>query len=426
MLSHRSNRALPAFDPFRILALCAVFSFGFFLQFNIMTSTFGLPFMRLTDALLFVYTPYFFLLVGIGLTLRYGLPYFIILFAIISATLLLKTSVERGDVYFTLIYVLTGVFCFYFAMIAREDTFLIYFAAGILLGLIPSLIVLLLQASGRTSLPMIGLGVPADQYDLNSAILAKVKPGGLWSHGNEAGHVYALATGAALYLALRFRRPSIYVAGYGLLLASFTVTLNRAGLIAPTIALIYCYVRLGDLYLYVKTAVIGIIVVLILAMGVAASGVDVFSDAIQKRFFADYNASENVADRLQSNVAGLEVTLEHPFGIGYHERRLLVNDSLHNGFLSLADQSGIAISLWYILSGIYLIIRRRHMHSFYIIMFLFTATSMLFEELSINQFFIFSVALTIAAGWVDYAKQLNWNRPRRMTLSGRRSPATPA
>jgi hypothetical protein len=406
-------------NPLRTIALWTVLSFGFFLQFNIATATLGLRFLRLTDGLLFAYTPYLFLLVGVGATLRYGVPYFVILFGIIFATLLLKTEVEQGDIYLTLIYLLTGVFCFYFVMIAREEQFLVYFAVGTVLGLIPTLFVLYLQARGDKSLPAMGLGVPLEGLAFRDALFAKAKLGGIWIHGNEAGHVYALAGASALYLALRFRRPLIYIAVYGLLLASFAATLNRAGLIAPTFALIYCYARLGDYIFYVKTAIIAFFVVLILALATNLPGLDAFSDTLQRRFLADAHASSNVAQRFESNITGIEIALEHPFGIGLQARYSLMThqtadgvESVHNGFLSLAYQSGILISLLYIASGLYLLVQRRSVQSFYVIMFLFTATSMMFEELSINQFFIFSVALTIAAAWINYDGRLKPERAR--------------
>jgi hypothetical protein len=406
-------------NPLRALALWIVLSFGFFLQFDIVTQAFGLRFLRLTDGLLFAYTPYLFLLVGIGATLRYGMPYFLVLFSTVFATLLLKTAVQDGDIYLTLIYLLTGVFCFYFVMVARDEKFLVYFAIGTVIGLLPSLLVLFLQAQGDKALPAIGLGVPLEGRSFLATLFIAQKPGGLWTHGNEAGHVYAVASASALYLALRWRRPIIYIAIYGLLLASFTFTLNRAGLIAPSIALIYCYARLGNYFLYVKTAAIAAFVTLILALTTNASWLDAFYDVLRRRFFEDSYTSTNVAERLGSNIAGIEIALEHPFGIGFLDRVSLMTHattdgviSVHNGFLSLAYQSGIAVSIFYILSGIYLLVQRRSVQSFYIIMFLFTATSMMFEELSINVFFIFSVALTTAAAWVNYATRPKPKRER--------------
>ena len=59
-------------------------------------------------------------------------------------------AVEKGDVYMTLIFLLTGVFCFYFAILAADERFLLYFAVGTLIGLGASLVILYLQVKGYT------------------------------------------------------------------------------------------------------------------------------------------------------------------------------------------------------------------------------------------------------------------------------------
>jgi hypothetical protein len=266
-------------------------------------------------------------------------------------------------------------------------------------------------------------------------IFIRTKLGGLWAAGNEAGHVYAVATASALYLAFRFRRPVIYLVAYGLLVASFTFTLNRAGLIAPTFALIYCYVRLGDFFLYVKTVMAAALIgfILVLAPTASTPTLDVFYEKFQNRFLSDKSVDANANQRFGSNLVGLEIALENPFGMGYQERASLMQRrtddgvrSVHNGFLSLAYQAGIAVPILYILSGLYLFVQRRSVPSFYVMMFLFTAPSMLFEELSINQFFIFSVAMTIAAAWLDYTARVRGHTTEvgrhltRQTMASRR------
>lgn len=389
------------------------------MQFNIMTSTFGLPFLRLTDALAIVFIPCLFVMVGPGNTVRFGLPYLATLSLVVVATLLLKTAVQVGDVYFTLILFLYGVLSFYFVMAAKNESMLVAFSIGTLAGLVPSAIVLFLQAGGDTSLYSIGLGVPPDEMAANSALLATVKLGGIWALGNESGHVYAIATAPALYLSIRYRRPLIYVVAYCVLLATFTDTLNRGGLVAPSIGLIYCYARLGNFFLYAKTA---LALVAVAVTATANFGLDPFYDVIERRFFTDEAATSNVAERLMSNLAGLQISIENPFGIGFHERisQMLHEttsvESVHNGFLSLAYQSGIVVPIVYVVSGVYLLIRRRAMPPLYMITFLFTASSMMFEELTYSQPFIFSVTLTIAAAWVEYIKRTRTTKTRSVPL----------
>jgi hypothetical protein len=79
--------------------------------------------------------------------------------------------------------------------------------------------------------------------------------------------------------------------------------------------------------------------------------------------------------------------------------------SAHNGLISLSFQDGIAVPFLYIMSCIYLVVNRRSVSSFYVIMSAFTVASMFFEELVINQLFIFSVTLTICAAWVHYVRR---------------------
>src|SRR5258707_887488 len=81
-------------------------------------------------------------------------------------------------------------------------------------------------------------------------------------------------------------------------------------------------------------------------------------------FLADQYASSNLSVRLESILAGLELAIENPFGIGYTERTTLMAhrtiggvESVHNGFLSLAAQSGIAVPILFILSGLYLLVQ---------------------------------------------------------------------
>jgi hypothetical protein len=401
-----------ALDIFAVVSPCVALAFGFFVQFNVMTATFGLPFLRLTDALMFLFLPLLFIVVGIGRTVRDGLLYFVVLCLVVTASLLGKTGVEQGDVYMTLIFFLTSVFAFFLVEVAQDEHVLVWLAAGILLGLIPSIGVLFLQANGAAGLAGIGLGVPIDETTSPmAAAFAKTKFGGMWIHGNEAGHVYAVASASAFYLAFRFRQPFIYVGYYGLLVATFAVTLNRSGLIAPTIALIYLYARLGNFRLYVGSAVAAVIGVGVLLSLPNAPGLDTLSDTIETRLVDDSHAESNVSERAMSNIQGVQVALENPFGIGYNERIAEMGQktttgivSVHNGFLSLANQSGLAVAFLYVVACFYLFINRRTVSLFYLATTAFTVTSMCFEELSINPFFIFSVALTIAAAWLHYSK----------------------
>lgn len=361
---------------------------------------------------MFLLLPLLFIVVGIGRTVRDGLLYFVVLCVVVAAALLGKTAVEQGDIYMTLIFFLTSVFAFFLVEVAQDEKILAWLAAGILLGLIPSIGVLFLQASGAAGLANIGLGVPIDEAtNPMAAGFAKTKFGGIWTHGNEAGHVYAVATASAFYLAYRFRQPLIYIAFYALLVASFAVTLNRSGLIAPTIALVFLFTRLGNFSLYVQSAILAAVGLMILFSLPNAPGLDTLSDSLQSRFVEDSHTDQNIFERVMSNIQGLQIAFEHPFGIGYNTRLAEMGQktttgifSVHNGILSLSYQSGLAVGVLYVIACIYLFINRRTVSLFYLVMTAFTVTSMFFEEVNINPFFIFSVALTTVAAWLHYSK----------------------
>lgn len=412
-------------DLFAVISPAVALAFGFFVQFNVMTSTFGLPFMRLTDALMFLFLPVLFIVVGLGRTVRDGLLYFILLCVIVAASLLGKTGVQQGDIYMTLIFFLTSVFAFFLVEAAQDERVLAWLAAGILLGLIPSIGVLFLQAGGAAGLANIGLGVQIDETTSPmAAAFAKTKFGGMWIHGNEAGHVYAVATASAFYLAFRFRQPMIYIGFYALLVATFAVTLNRAGLIAPTAALIYLYVRQGNLTLYAGSAILAVVGIVVLLSLPNAPGLDTLFDSVQTRFVEDSHTDQNIFERVMSNMQGFQVALENPLGIGYNDRIAAMGEktttgivSVHNGFLSLSYQSGLAVSVLYVIACIYLFVNRQTVSLFYLATSAFTAVSMCFEELSINQFFIFSVALTTAAAWLHYSKSAQMKSAKQPKLA---------
>lgn len=411
-------------DLFAVISPCVAFTFGFCIQFNVLTNTFNLPILRFSDGLMFLLLPLLFIVVGIGRTVRDGLLYFVVLCVIVVATLLGKTAVDQGDIYMTLIFFLTSTFAFFLVEAAQDEKVLVWLAAGILLGLIPSLGVLFLQASGVAGLQTIGLGVPIDETtNPMAAGFAKTKFGGIWIHGNEAGHVYAVATASAYYLAFRFRQPLIYIAFYALLVASFAVTLNRSGLIAPTVALVFLFRRLGGFSLYVQSAILAVVGLAILFSLPNAPGLDTLSDSLQSRFVEDSHAETNIFERVMSNIQGFQVALEHPFGIGYNQRLIEMGQktttgivSVHNGILSLSYQSGLAVSVLYVVACIYLFINRRTVSLFYLITTAFTVTSMCFEEVNINPFFIFSVALTTVAAWLHYSKSQQVNVAKQAPL----------
>lgn len=396
----------------RALVRLSVLVFGVALQLNVVTATFGLPFLRLSDGLLFVFLPYLALIGGLRVTVRYGLPFLAILLLVTITTIAFKTEPASGDVYMVLIFLLSAAYAFYFVVLARDEGVIVCFALGTLAGFVGSVAVLFLQVSGVPLLDRVGLGVNADLLQSGAAMIAQAKPGGLWSSGNEAGHVYALAAASALHLSLRWRSVLVYLGYFVLMVVSVSATLNRGGIFAPVALLVVCYRRLADLRL-----VIGTVVALVL--GVALAGalepklLDQFGDAMEQRFLNDSHAAANVDERWETIRAGLGIALANPFGIGFDERSFRMrtetpegrNSTPHNALITFAFQNGLIVPLVFVAACAYMAARWRRTHPFLLYLIACAVPSMLFEELSINQNFVFVVALVIASAWVSLCRR---------------------
>jgi len=382
----------------------AAFLLGFVLQFNPLSSTYGLPFLRLSDALMFVAAFFFFWrlrkdeVVPIGLRVA-------ALGALIVLSILFKAYPLDGDTYFSLMLLASFLVAVMFVTLEnREPRLVTALATGILIGMILSTVVLLLRAAG-VDLTSFGLGVTLANVGF-VADLARAKPGGLWAQGNEAGHVYAVAGAAALYLSYRFKKPSVYGLYYMLFLATFVVTLNRGGVIAPTIGLAVAYVTAGKGRLLVRMFLAAAGVITILAV---ISWLPMFEElrtAFAARFEGDSNLAHNISDRVNALAGGLQVALRNPFGIGFFERgreiisvTQVASGSPHNAILSLSYQAGLGVMILYVMALALVIMRRKEKASFATLVAFFALPSMFFEELTLNPNFLFAVALTIAVAF---------------------------
>lgn len=397
------------------LARSAAFLLGLSLQFNPLSSTWGGPFLRLSDAMLFVAS-------GIFLLYLRSADWFKVVqgawafLALACAALVLKDFPGQGDTYFTLTLIASyGCAAMFLQLGARDQRLGIWFSIGTIIGFTLAVVILFLRAGGL-DLTSIGLGVPTTRLSA-SALLAIVKPGGLWVHGNEAGHVFAIAGASAIYLSFVFRKPQIYFLYYILFLASFTVTLNRGGVIAPTIGLFVAYMAAGKGNLLMKL-LLGLLagVVLIVSMSLLPAFTGV-RESFAQRFLMDQYLDRNVFERFETLRAGILVVLKHPFGIGYNER---VSEMIyaarigtpHNAFISLGFQAGVGMVALYIWNIFWIINRARTYRSLPILMLLFSAPSMFFEELTLNPVVLFSIALVMAEG-ARTAIVLNSAQPAR-------------
>ncbi|WP_246686429.1 MULTISPECIES: O-antigen ligase family protein [unclassified Methylobacterium] len=378
-----------------------ILGIGFVLQLNPMTSTFGLPFMRLSDMLPFLTIPYFLIRPGIlSAMLARALPIGLVV-ALFAASLALKSEVQPGDLYFTLVLLLYFVQAVQLVILFRAPAGADCFAVGTLAGFAGSLLVLL-AASAGVDLTGVGLAVPTDGVEPELVLFMKDKLGGLWTAGNETGHVFAVAGAAAAYLWYRTGRSAIYVAYFAALLVSFPLTNNRAGMILPAIFLVLILRRSVSVYAVLSGAAAVCALIMLFGATGYAPVPETLQSAIEKRFVDDSHADSNILERLDSTAAGLQLAAAHPFGLGNvsKENQLLMMAGVgtpHNAVVTLALQSGVLVVLAFLAGTVRIVLAPRRFGPLPFYTVLFMVPSLMFEELSINQVFLFGFALVLAA-----------------------------
>lgn len=379
----------------------AVFLLGAALQFNVLTSSFGLPFQRLSDLLPFLLIPWLGLRRAvIAEAVRSVAPLSGIV-GLIAASLVLKAHILAGDVYLTLVLLLYVVQAFILLVLFRDARIESAFCAGLLAGLLGSLAVLLLTSTGA-SLERFGLAVPTDGLDEDLKLFFQDKLGGLWISGNETGHVFALAGAAALLLSLRYRTKAVYLVYFAALLTSFPLTNNRAGLIMPLLFLAVLMRR--NLKAPAILTALGILGALLVAWSVTGEIPlpGTLSQAIERRFAEDTNVSSNVDERFLSGISALQLVVAYPFGVGEVARRSELQAltglvTPHNGFVSLALQSGLATLLLLVAGLVRILLAPGAAGPLLTYTALFLIPSLMFEELSVNQYVLFFMALVVAS-----------------------------
>ncbi|MEL6059934.1 MULTISPECIES: O-antigen ligase family protein [unclassified Methylobacterium] len=379
----------------------AVFLLGAALQFNVLTSSFGLPFQRLSDLLPFLLIPWLGLRRAvIAQALRNAAPLAGIL-ALVGVSMVLKAHKQAGDIYLTLVLLLYTVQAYILLVLFEDHRFEDAFCMGLLAGLLASLAVLLLTSSGLP-LERFGLAVPTDGFDDELKLFVEDKLGGLWTSGNETGHVFALGGVAALILSLRYRLKAIYVAYFVALLASFPLTNNRAGLFMPLI--VFALLMWRNLRASMVLSVLGLLGILLVGWSLTGEIPlpTTLAQAIERRFADDHNVSENFDERFLSGITALRLVVAYPFGVGEIARReelkaLTGLVTPHNGFVSLALQNGVAVALLLIAGLVRILSAPRRFGPFLFYSALFLIPSMMFEELSVNQYFLFFMAFVLAS-----------------------------
>jgi hypothetical protein len=273
------------------------------------------------------------------------------------------------------------------------------FCWGLIVGLLATIPIYVLQDAGWSA-NLIQWGFAsgfARTFDQLSRDMPRLS--GITGHPNEAGHVAALATAAGTYFALLRRGfwPLILVAGG--VLATFYYTWSRGGLIASALILAVPFV-----YVRGRAALLRIGV----TAGILIAAVALLSqlDFVSSRFGDDPNATDNMAQRLESILAGFQVLMMNPFGMSINEFISLVAAgsggvaSPHNGFLFFGGVFGL-LPLFVLISAFAMNLRvRTDQDIFFALLTLQICVSFLFEQLPGSLPYVFVMCVLVARAYL--------------------------
>lgn len=239
-------------------------------------------------------------------------------------------------------YILYSLSGLYLAAILTEQRTMAWFCSGMIAGLVAAIGVFVLQNASISRATLLSWGLIAGYAaDYGGYIRDTPRYSGLWGHPNEAGHIGALAAAAGIYFYVAERKIiplAIVVTG---LMAFFYFTLSRGGLIAAaaTIAIAILLPRSGRIV--DPRFLIGLLFVA--AAGLIASQLDFLSS----RFAGDANVSGNLAERLDTTLAGIQIALTHPLGLSITDFVSELDSitggvgSPHNGFVLIGAVLGL-------------------------------------------------------------------------------------
>ena len=217
---------------------------------------------------------------------------------------------------------------------------------GMLLGCLGSLVVQALQFYGLVELTQ-NLGLAAQDFTL-SYVGTTLRSAGLEEHPNAGAAISSLAVPLSLYLYYAYRTHILVVAlGIGVMLAGMQFTETRSvGLVSLVTVLSVFFanvlvsktwrsLRLAALLMYV-----GLPILLLLG---PPSGWD--------RWLDYQDIETNSGERLLSNVRALQISLEHPLGLGVETgQQMMLQDytqigATHNAFLQAALVYGLLFAV---------------------------------------------------------------------------------
>ena len=238
-------------------------------------------------------------------------------------------------------YMLYSLAALYVAIVIDDVAALEWFCWGLIVGLLAILPIFFIQDSVYAS-KLVEWGLaPGYASAMGGIGWEAFRYSGLSGHPNEAGHVAALSAAAGAYFGLVRRRFMPVIVVFLGLMVVFYYTWSRGGLIAGgAILAIPFLVARGRVSIsrLALTCVILLVVVAVMSQ----------LDFVAFRFTGDPNANNNVSDRMDSILAGLQVLLANPLGLPIDDFLSRVASdsggvgSPHDGFIFFAGIFGLA------------------------------------------------------------------------------------
>jgi hypothetical protein len=379
-----------------LLRLDSAFFVGFCIQFNILlggggeraSATGGYGY-RLMD---FVCLGVAGLLGFYSLAPRRILP--LILYGLIIGALFVSPSLspDPRTAILAYHYILYSFSALYIVVILDDNRALESFCWGLIIGLLATVPIFVLQDSAYSS-KLIEWGLtPGYTQVFASNDVGFLRYSGLSGHPNEAGHVAALSAAAGAYFGIVRRRMLPVVLVSAGLLAIFYYTRSRGGLIAGGAILIMPFlVSRGRISLLRFAVMLAVLVITLIVLTQI--------DFIASRFGADANAANNMSDRLDSILSGLQVMFSNPLGMPILEFISYVAagsggvESPHNGFIFLGGVFGLLTLCVFLVSCAVNFRVRSETDIFFALLTLQVAISFLFEQLPESYSYALAVCL---------------------------------
>lgn len=379
-----------------------VFVVGFALQFNIIlggglnleTGGYG---YRLMDVLGFI-------LVGfLGFyVLNPGQIIVLVIYVFVSAILFFVPILSPDPHTSILIYryFLYSLAALYIAILIDQEFVLQWFCWGIIAGLVATVPVFVIQASAYSS-SLAGV-LPATYTEVFGSDGGFLRYPGLEGHPNAAGHVAALAAPAAAYLIYLGRRFVVALLVAACLTAVFYYTRCRAGFVVGIAILGLSIAFTGgkiSIFRLAGMAIAVLLIVLVLSQ----------IDFVAGRFTDDPAAAENMSERVQTTLAGIQIVIDHPFGMAADEFSSYMAAASgglptpHNGYLFFGGVFGLLPLLVLLASSAVCLYVRRRTDVFFALLTLQVAGSFLFEQLPVSCSYAFAVCLIGARAFLRTA-----------------------